>query len=61
MRALRAGRLGNRLRKLMRLRWVRGLTLEEVGRHLGVTRERVWQLEGKAMARMREVLGVGSG
>jgi RNA polymerase primary sigma factor len=51
------GSLGERERAVVRLRY--GLddgearTLEEVGRHFGVTRERVRQIEAKTLAKLR--------
>jgi RNA polymerase primary sigma factor len=51
------GSLGERERAVVRLRY--GLadgeahTLEEVGRHLGVTRERVRQIEARTLAKLR--------
>jgi RNA polymerase primary sigma factor len=51
------GPLNEREREVLRLRYGLGLdrelTLEEVGRHLSVTRERVRQIEAKAMAKIR--------
>lgn len=49
--------LTEREREVLRLRFGLGadheMTLEEVGRHLSVTRERVRQIEAKALAKMR--------
>ena len=51
------GPLNDREREVLRLRHGLGLdrelTLEEIGRRLSVTRERVRQIEAKAMAKMR--------
>lgn len=49
--------LPKRLRLLMRLRFIEGLTLEETGAQMGVTRERVRQLEARAKARLRREHG----
>jgi RNA polymerase primary sigma factor len=51
------GPLSEREREVMRLRYGLGAerehTLEEIGRRLSVTRERVRQIEAKAIAKMR--------
>jgi RNA polymerase primary sigma factor len=51
------GPLNEREREVLRLRYGLGLdrelTLEEIGRRLAITRERVRQIEAKAMAKMR--------
>jgi len=51
------GPLTDREREVMRLRFGLGLdremTLEEIGRRLSITRERVRQIESKAVAKMR--------
>lgn len=51
------GPLNEREREVLRLRYGLGLdrefTLEEIGRRLSVTRERVRQIEAKAMAKLR--------
>jgi predicted DNA-binding transcriptional regulator AlpA/predicted DNA-binding protein (UPF0251 family) len=45
-----------RHQEALRLRLVDGLTLEEVGDRMGVTRERVRQIELKTLPRLREAL-----
>lgn len=45
--------LTEREQKIIRLRILDGLTLEKVGAQIGVTRERVRQLQGKALAKLR--------
>ena len=45
--------LGERELKILRYRMVDGLTLEQVGKLLGVTRERVRQIEAKAFRKLR--------
>ena len=51
------GPLTDREREVLRLRYGLGLdremTLEEIGRRLSITRERVRQIEAKAVAKMR--------
>jgi RNA polymerase primary sigma factor len=51
------GPLNEREREVLRLRYGLGLdrelTLEEIGRRLSITRERVRQIEAKALAKMR--------
>ena len=51
------GPLNEREREVLRLRYGLGLdremTLEEIGRRLSITRERVRQIEAKAVAKMR--------
>jgi RNA polymerase primary sigma factor len=50
--------LTDREREVMRLRYGLGTerehTLEEIGRRLSITRERVRQLEAKALKKMRD-------
>ena len=54
---LAMGPLNEREREVLRLRYGLGLdrelTLEEIGRRLSITRERVRQIEAKAFAKMR--------
>jgi RNA polymerase primary sigma factor len=51
------GTLGDRERRVVRLRYGledgRPHTLEDVGRHFGVTRERVRQIEAKSLSKLR--------
>ena len=53
--------LNDREREIMRLRYGLGTerehTLEEVGRRLFITRERVRQIESRALAKMRAKTG----
>jgi RNA polymerase primary sigma factor len=35
-------------------------TLEEVGRHFGVTKERIRQIEGRALNKLRALLSPGA-
>ncbi len=45
-----------RERKILKLRFLQGMTLEEVGRAMGVTKERVRQLQTRGLQRIREAL-----
>ena len=53
------GPLNEREREVLRLRYGLGLgrehTLEEIGRRLSLTRERIRQIEARAVAKMRAV------
>ena len=53
--------LSDREREVLRLRYGLGIdremTLDEIGRRLSVTRERVRQIEAKALAKMRQARG----
>ena len=55
------GPLTDREREVLRLRYGLGLdrelTLEEIGRRLSLTRERIRQIEAKAMAKIRAARG----
>ncbi|MBA2476770.1 MAG: sigma-70 family RNA polymerase sigma factor [Actinobacteria bacterium] len=57
--AMALGELNPRLRLVLSLRFgldsSKPMTLEEVGRELGITRERVRQLEGRALRELRNV------
>lgn len=48
--------LDQRERLVLKLRYYRGQTLEQIGRRLGVTKERIRQLEVKALAQLRVAL-----
>ena len=50
--------LADRDRKIFTMRWMRDdpLTLQEVGEKLGITRERVRQLEARIIKNLREFL-----
>jgi RNA polymerase primary sigma factor len=56
--------LTEREREVLRLRYGLGLdrefTLEEIGRRLSVTRERVRQIEARAVAKMRAARGTAA-
>lgn len=45
--------LTDREQKVLCLRFERGLTYEQAGKHFGVTRERIRQVEAKALRKMR--------
>lgn len=45
--------LSEREQKILYLRYKEGLTLEEVGKEFGVTRERIREIEAKALRRLR--------
>jgi RNA polymerase primary sigma factor len=47
-----------RWRQVLIMRYLESSTLTEVGKHFGVTRERVRQMEEKALARLRKAFGV---
>ena len=49
--------LPGRLRYIVRMRFWKGATLREIGEQLGVSRNRVAQLEERALRLMRESLG----
>jgi len=55
MRKLMLG-LPARVERVLRLRWFEGLTLDEAGQDIGVTRERVRQLEAKGVRILRRRL-----
>lgn len=57
---LAVGRLCIRSRRVIEGRYFRGETLEEIGLELGLTRERVRQIEQEALAEMRKMMGVGT-
>lgn len=42
-----------RMRRVLELRYLEGMTLEQVGEVMGVTRERVRQIESKALRLIR--------
>ncbi len=42
-----------RMRKVLELRYLEGMTLDQVGNIMGVTRERVRQIEQKAIRMLR--------
>lgn len=46
-------RLDGRTRDVIRWRYLEGLTLDEVGERLGISKERVRQLQNRGLARMR--------
>lgn len=50
--------LSQREREILGMRYLEGKTLEEVGSVIGVTRERVRQIEKKSLTRLRNQLGV---
>lgn len=44
---------GEKMRRVLELRYLEGMTLEQVGDAMGVTRERVRQIESKALRLIR--------
>ncbi|MCX7896403.1 MAG: sigma-70 family RNA polymerase sigma factor [Rhodocyclaceae bacterium] len=46
-------RFGRRARQVLIMRYLHDMTLEQVGQALGITRERVRQIEGKALRMIR--------
>lgn len=42
-----------KMRRVLELRYLKGMTLEQVGEIIGVTRERVRQIEAKALRLLR--------
>src|SRR5690606_33523472 len=48
-------RLSEKQKEVIRLRYAEGYTLEEVGKIYSVTRERIRQIEKKAIIRLRQV------
>lgn len=44
---------GERMRRVLELRYFHDMTLEQVGQIIGVTRERVRQIESKALRVLR--------
>lgn len=56
--AVAYGSLKERERTIMRARYEEGLTLEQIGQRLGLSRERVRQLEARSLMRMRKTLRV---
>ena len=51
--ASRRGRFGIRAKQVLILRYLHDMTLEQVGDRLGITRERVRQIEAKALRMIR--------
>lgn len=49
------GVLGNKYYKLLKMRWIEGKTLEEVGKEFGVTRERIRQIENNLIEYLEEI------
>lgn len=49
--------LDARQRRVLEMRFALGLTMDEAGAVLGVTKERVRQLEARALAKLRAVIG----
>ncbi len=47
-------RLNKREQQVLRMRFMEDHTLEEVGRHLGITKERVRQIQAKALDKVRK-------
>lgn len=52
--------MGDRERKVLESRFIDGLTLEETAKRMGVTRERIRQVEAKGLERLREDKNVKS-
>ena len=46
-------KLTEKEQKILRMRYCDGMTLVEIGQHFGVTRERIRQIEAKALRKMK--------
>lgn len=53
MNAITTSRLGERAKMVLNMRYLHDMTLEQVGEAMGITRERVRQIESRAMVAIR--------
>ena len=53
MTTITTSRLGERAKMVLTMRYLHDMTLEQVGHAMGITRERVRQIESRAMVAIR--------
>jgi RNA polymerase primary sigma factor len=53
MTTITTSRLGERAKMVLTMRYLHDMTLEQVGHAMGITRERVRQIENRAMVAIR--------